>query len=517
MEKITSIILYLLFDILPCLLSSQTARAEYIFFRTSPCEQAFCSVDENDPNWSKLFKIILENQWPMSLAYQKSKTDYRTEETAIHEELKKLNWELHFSGSSNAYAAIWVPPTLYDVFLLSYITQDERNQFKKFWLHADDSTRSEQLAKLKAGQTIQDADLELDQFIFPTVKKHAESWLKNIQDRRTYGHVNSQMGQDLQNYFPKVTPIQSLQQGVLSDLLISQKAHEYLSRTGYVLVKRAMADFHTFSFKSIDARAIFDPTIPWYILQLCRQEILAIQSKKDTAFLYRGTGGVSLPGTLSADGREIVFALDSAFDREVQKPISLSYGVSFFAGVFKDEEASAVHYFPKAYTSGKEFGYVLSINKHLFRVQEDTADELFWIPATGPIANLTGRGEHFHARSMIGTKDLLQKEQRLLEHVEGFDPLFDRIFAGSPKNIKEFENRGMSNPWLDSRTAATRVTRYIADYAMVISTGIQTLDTQKAYKALQEQRELAVFEEQELELLEEQEFLMTVRALKWSN
>lgn len=90
-------------------------------------------------------------------------------------------------------------------------------------------------------------------------------------------------------------------------------------------------------------------------------------------FLYRGSD----------------FQKDSASSLpEQDKPYSLSYGSSLFAGCLYDGGATAFHYM-----RNEKNAYAVPLAFH----QLD--DSPFFVPTTHPVAQLSGDGEIFHART----------------------------------------------------------------------------------------------------------------------
>lgn len=98
------------------------------------------------------------------------------------------------------------------------------------------------------------------------------------------------------------------------------------------------------------------------------------------------------------------FQEDSVFDeKDKTVPYSLSFGSSLFAGCLYDGGATPFHYMRHK----KKSGYVIAVSF------DKLNDSPFFIPTTNTVAQLSGEGEIFHARTKAWKGFDLQKMQGL--------------------------------------------------------------------------------------------------------
>lgn len=83
-------------------------------------------------------------------------------------------------------------------------------------------------------------------------------------------------------------------------------------------------------------------------------------------------------------------------ERDLSSIHSLSYGTGLFAGCMYDPGATAFYYIRKEENDASA----------ILIPQEEAATSPFAIPATHPLCQIFGRGEQFHARSRVPTKDV---------------------------------------------------------------------------------------------------------------
>lgn len=123
---------------------------------------------------------------------------------------------------------------------------------------------------------------------------------------------------------------------------------------------------------------------------------MEMEQTSDTLFLFRGTVGPEIDSPV---------LMENYFNQFIKKksnslvnPLkahSLSYGFSFFAGIFYDKTATAYNSIIKK----KHWGYIIRIPVSEFFTEKFS--NLFFIPPTPSFVHLVSIGEMFHPRTKV--------------------------------------------------------------------------------------------------------------------
>lgn len=112
-------------------------------------------------------------------------------------------------------------------------------------------------------------------------------------------------------------------------------------------------------------------------------------------------------------------SLLQAYQEQIIRPYSISFGNSLFAGFINDSSACAYHflngkrvYKETSESEGNITGYSLFIDKKKY--MQDRNSALFFIPPLTSIASLVSNGEYFHPRAIAATSIKTNKSQRVL-------------------------------------------------------------------------------------------------------
>lgn len=403
------------------------------------------AVTEADSNSQALYHILIKNEWPTSLTFPISQ-----HQAELHEQQRIQN-NLKESGFGN-YRFFWIPDSLYEIFLASYfldhpgqyfalpyndqegvlhchqprypfkslsqfieIRKSNRMSFDHYECHADSNSYLVKISNL--------FESDLPQ-ILTKVREHELDL--NHRVKSSFFAANEAFHQFLlENRFDLSSHLSSAELQRLRAILVERLYKSYEGEGGDVL-------FSPSQFGDAENKLAIpvDETKFTAGHNTMLDDIVLAESDaylSNEAILFRGTAGFK--NYIDYAGK------------------SLSYGVSLFAGLFKDSGRGTDSACAYQYLRASPIFYGVRVSKS----RPDQAQEMFSIPPLNGVVRLHAKGEVFHARTMLSQDVEPGTEfQRVRPHV---------IKAGLVK----------SNSSKSESELAREITEYIGTHSIIFN------------------------------------------------
>lgn len=334
--------------ILIVLCSSIISHAETLFYKK---DSSLITPQEHDV----LYKIMLETQFPMSLMYG----------SYVDDEIKAMNEKIKSKLPSSGIEAIFIPTTLYELFVLKFIWQN-----------------------MEAGKV----DKALSYYLGGFDKNpHVGRWpkCKYIVSLEVSEFKNANLNQNLINFHLTINNFIATHPYIPFSF---NQAIKMASQFPQPMLKWLLQE--RMQAWNIKRRANAIPDM---------QRAIAIEYNAFSTnqfVLYRGANFIDDENSYDIKSSDI--PLKYALELRENRPFarSISFGNSLLSGILCDR--SACPYFYLA-TKEMNYGYVVFIDKKSYAF--GTLNNMFFIPPLISLLGLISQGEFFHARTKVTNMD----------------------------------------------------------------------------------------------------------------
>lgn len=334
-----------------------------------------------------IYKIMLENQFPMSIAYG----------SYIPNEIQAINDKIKKQLPNSGIKASFIPTTLYELFILNFIRENADN--------------------------IEQASKGAIEFYSKT-RKNLVSYPSNDIEPKHFKDANLE---------PAVRDFHLIINNYILDVLNKNKlpiphsvvdALKILNTINFwQLLKVSNNGFHY----GKDGKNLLNPTD--------MKRAIEIEYQADSAdkfVLYRGANVID-------DEKDPHTSAEDAITKRLNR--SISFGSTLLGGIFQDDGACAYCYMAENEAKPvRSAGYALLINKKEYA--QGPLSNMFYIPSLISILDLLGRGEFFHSRSKV--PDLLNVNKiSFVKSAENLTPYIDyyQIVAPTAEKAQEIYSK----------------------------------------------------------------------------
>ncbi len=399
---------------------------------------------------SKISDILLKYQWPMCIQSDLTPaeiTEYLApnkpyaQEQFIQKKLQEI-----INPSEIDLNVMFVPTSFYELYC---IAEQSYNAFHKQYeqalksgnMHVAQLYFSSERRNDLLNSDIEQARVDLKQS-FSNVN---QLFFKSTQDESASSSINNKLAQYIFNAYPELCEKKSV-------LDLSNTLESKLDALKAIICE-TLAQDDTYK-KTITSNGISRDTSEWFkeepqtriISTVMKIEYEARSLNK--ALILRGTDileeaisfkhakheqDLILAGSTVHEARSFKHSLLGT----QEKPYSISYANSLFAGFYQDPGGCAYTYLNgrKSNLENRDvIGYGLLIDQKSY--MQDGNKGLFYIPSLAPLTSLFERGQYCHPRSRVAVPDKLKVnkiEGLLRTNKEGLiDPADIIVFQGDP-------------------------------------------------------------------------------------